>query len=287
MRLAVLAMIAAASPALAQTPPADLARYDKAPWWMDKPVIASTGFVESEIAPNRATFAGRFQSVARDAAGATKAAADKARILGRVLAAYGPETVRVETSFSMVPLYEQYRDKNGTMVDNERADKIDRYQVSANVSVEVRDVRLVEKVYATVLSAAPTDVSQVRFTLEPDNETKTQMFKLAVGDATRRARLAAEVAGARLGPVKLIDPTGRACQTDVLVAGAGRSYGGGFAERAPPPAPLAARPSVDDIIVTGPKRAAEAGLKPEDMQLPLQPPLQTLNASACVVFSLN
>ena len=265
----------------------DLARYDRAPWWMDKPIIASIGQVRLEILANRAAFSATYQVVDQDAAAATKAAADKVRALGSALAAYGADKVQVETTFEITPLYEQYRDKAGDLNDNQRADKIKAYQVSANVSVSIRDVRLAETVYATALAAKPSRTGAVSFGLEPENETKTQLFKSAVEDATRRARLAAEVSGAKLGAIKLIDPTGRACETDVLVAGAGR---GGFDdqtresrlyEAAPPPAPVAG------MMASAKRRAAEVGLRPEDLQLPLQPPLRSLDANACVVFALS
>lgn len=288
--LLAAALAAAAPQTLAQTSAvaaSEAARFDKAPWWMDKPIIASTGHVRTEILANRATFSATYHAVDRDAATATRIAADKVKTLGTALSAYGADKVRVETRFRITPLYEQYRDKEGNLIDNERADKIKTYQVAATVAVEVRDVRLIERVYATALAAKPTDTQQVNFRLEPENETKTQMFRLAVEDATRRARLAVEATSSRLGAVKLIDPTGRACETDVLVAGAGRSYGdGGYAQAVAAPAPPP-NASVEEMVVTAQKRAAEVGLRPEDLQLPLQPPLERMEAQACVVFAIS
>lgn len=277
------------APALAQTvvaTPTDVARYDRAPWWMDKPIIASSGYVRSETLANRAAFVATYQVVDRDPSAATKAAAAKVKALGGVLAAFGADKVRTETTFDINPLYDQYRDKDGELIDNQRADKIKSYQVSARVSVEVRDVRLVEQVYATALAARPSSAGDVSFRLEPDNEARSQMFKEAVQDAARRARMAAEATGARLGAVRLIDPTGRACETDVLVAGANRGSGDVYSNRVyaaapPPPGP------VEEMIVTAQRKAAEAGLNPEEMRLPLQPPLVTSEARACVVFALN
>ncbi|MDP3853109.1 SIMPL domain-containing protein [Phenylobacterium sp.] len=285
-----LSLAAVAAPVTAQTPPAPAAgRYDPAPWWMDKPIMASSGYVKTEVAANRAGFGATYQVVDKDAALATKKAADKVRALGEALSAYGVDKVRVETSFSITPLYDQYRDKSGELIDNERADKIQSYQVAVELRVEVRDVRLIERVYATALAAKPSTTQAVGFSLEPDNETRTQMSKLAVEDAARRARLATEAAGSRLAGVRLIDPTGRACETDVLVAGAPRRYGdsGMLAQPVPPPAAARYNDTIEEIVTTASRRAAEVGLRPEDMQLPLQPPLQALEARACVIFALG
>lgn len=268
-------------------------RFDRAPWWMDQPIIASTGYVKTDILANRASFSASFQVVGKTAPEATRAAADKVRALGQALSSYDPLKVRVQTTFNMRPIYDQYRDKDGNLIANQRADKIDSYEVNANVSVEIRDVSLVEQVYATVLAARPTSTQQVYFSLDPDNATKTELYGKAVADAARRARLSVEATGARLGPVKLIDPTGRACETDVLVAGAPRGADGILADdvgmfpdrnineavrrvagaAAPPPPPP-------------PPPPAPGQLNPEDMRLPLQAPLRPLTAKACVVYSL-
>ena len=225
---ALLLALALAAPAAAQTgaaapPPA----YGPAPWWMREPVIASLGEVRTELPANRASVSGSFETVERTAAEATAGSAAKVRALGQALAALGADKVRVEVGFSTRPLYAQYRDKEGNLLENQRADKVDRYAVTATVTLEVRDVRLVERAYALLVAARPTSTQRVFFRLQPDNALQTELFRLAVADAKRRATEGAAEAGARLGPVKLIDPTGRACQQDVLIAGAPRSYGGG------------------------------------------------------------
>ena len=287
---AVHAVAAAARPAGAQTTllSAQPALYGPAPWWMREPIIASAGEVKAEVRANRASFGAAFEAVDRQVADATRQAGDKVRALGQALAAEGADAVRVETTFATRPLYEQYRDKEGNLQTNDRADKIDRYAVSANVRIEVRDLARLERVYAAVVAARPTSVQPVYFRLEPSNALNDQMFAEAVKDAARRARGAAADAGARLGAVRLIDPTGRACQTDVLVAGAPRSYGTpGFAT------------DVSDVVVTGSRVNAPAPPPPPPppappapssggaVVLPLQPSMQTLTREACVVYALG
>src|SRR5215469_14611098 len=121
--LAALALLAVAAPAVAQTPPAVLGdRYVPAPWWMRDPVIASIGYVRVELPANRASFIASYEVVDRSAPEATSKAADKVRALGDALRAMGADKVRIVTTFATTPLYEQYRDKNGNMIDNQRAD---------------------------------------------------------------------------------------------------------------------------------------------------------------------
>ncbi len=287
--LAVAATLIAA-PALAQTPPATIGQqYIPAPWWMREPVIASVGHVRTEIPANRAGFSATFMNVERTAADASRVAAERVRALSQTLAAYGVDKVRVETTLSTQPLYDQYRDENGVLRDNVRSDRIERYQASATVSITIRDVAVLERVYATVLASSPTSVGQVWFNLQPDNETLSWLAQEAVKDSAGRARAAATNAGARLGDVKVIDPSGRACETDVLAGwpSYGASVGGAtdvaydrgamaFAPPPPPPAPPPPPP---------PGGPSEAQI--EAARLALQPPLRELTSQACVVYGLN
>lgn len=306
--IAATALPAAALPsaAAAQTPPATIGdRYVPAPWWMRDPVIASVGHVRTEIPANRAAFGATFQSIDRSAADASRKAADQIRALSQALGAYGVEAVRVETGITTRPIYDQYRDENGVLRDNVRADRVARYQADATISVTVRDIAVLERVYATVLAAEPTSTSRVSFSLQPENITNTLMQAEAVKDAARRAREAATNAGATLGAVRVIDPTGRACQTDVLAGWP--SYGSGTGQAT----------TVDEAVVTGSRIRREATVAPtpliqvdrEDLlsagqttttdnladtearieaaRLALQPPLRELVDRACVVFSLN
>lgn len=294
-RLTAALLIAAALPATAvpglvaaQTPPATIGeRYVPAPWWMRDPVIASVGHVRTEVAANRASFGATFLSIDRSAADASRKAADQVRALSQALAAYGVDKVRVETSLTTRPLYDQYRDENGVLRDNARADQIERYQANANVSVTIRDVSVLERVYATVIAAQPTSASAVSFNLEPDNATKTWLQGEAVKDAARRAREAASNAGASLGGVRVIDPTGRACETDVLAGWPSYSAGSGLAT------------NVDEVVATGSRVAGAMAPPPpppppapseaqiEAARLALQPPLRELRDRACVVYGLN
>jgi len=177
--------------------------------------------------------------------------------------------------------------------DNTRADRIARYQADASVNVTIRDVALVERVYATLVASRPSSISRVGFGLEPENSWKANLAAEAMKDARRRAQAAAENAGATLGRVRVIDPTGRVCQTDVLAGWPSYASGGGQ------------ETTVDEVVVTGSRvqRSAFAPPPPppppppgapapteaeiEAARLALQPPLQTLTDSACVIYGLE
>ena len=283
MRGVIGGVLLLASAGTAQTPPAEIGqRYIPAPWWMREPVIASLGSVRVELPANRARFGAQFSAVDRDAATATAAAARKVAELDAGLRAIGADRVRLTTTFVTRPLFDQYRDKDGNLVDNQRADKIDRYEVAASLDVEVRDIAALEPAYNAVVAARPSSVGAVSFTLEPDNKVKAALANEAVRDAARRARAAADASGARLGAVKIVDPTARVCRTDVLAGWP--SYAAGArptdveaeavgAPPPPPPAPVAPAPPAGRATTYAPR-------------VTLQPPAQALEDEACVVFAL-
>lgn len=292
VRAAMLGMVLTAPlvvPALAQVPPAEIGQRNvPAPWWMQQPVIASVGMVRTEVPANRASFDATFSALGKTAEAASATAAAKVAEIDRALRALGAERVRITTQFTTRPLYEQYRDKEGNFQTNERPDKIERYAVEARLALEVRDTAALESAYAAVLAARPDATGQVRFRLQPSNEIKTWLLAEAVKDAARRARDAAGNAGARLGAVKLIDPSGRACQTDVLAGWP--SYGsGGRATDVTAPAAMrvsGASMAMEERGLAMARAPAPPPPPPPGNQVSLQPPLLELTDDACVVYAL-
>ena len=281
--------------------------YETAPWWANQSVVTQTGYVFTEVAANRANFSATFVSMDKTVAGAQGQAIDKTRGLQQVLGKMGRDSVRVTTGFSMRALYQQYRDRNGNMIEDRRGDKINGYEVSLTVSVEVRDLSQLEQAYALVLAASPTRTDDISFSLQPDNAMTTWLYTQAIKDARERASDAAMAAGVSLGAPRVIDPTGRACSSDILAARHGRvadsivdsiqaedigSFpdksvaeslqrvggveGGYFANAAPPPPPPPPPGSAEYL-------QAQA-LKNPFIQTP---PLMRLESQACVVYELK
>ncbi|MFT4074128.1 MAG: SIMPL domain-containing protein [Asticcacaulis sp.] len=281
--------------ASAQTAAPQASPYDKAPWWMKESVITQTGYVFTEIPANRANFSATFLTVADTAEKAQALAIAQTKGLNQALDKLGKDKVRISTSFSMRALYEQYRDKNGNRIEDQRGDKIEKYQVSLNLSVEVRDTDLLERAYALVLAAAPTSSTPINFYLQPDNDTNTWLYTEATKDAHNRALQSATAAGGKLGGIKVIDPTGRACETDILARTPDGSYDNTQAQEVdykqgiqarmasppPPPAPMV----MGQDYAPGSAEDIEA----KALQNPFiqTPPLQRLEAKSCVVYGLS
>jgi len=298
--LALISDAAVARPVRAQAAaapiptPASSSPYDKAPWWMRESVITQTGHVYTEVPANRAAFTATFLAVDSTVDKAQAKVIAQTKTLQEALARLGKDSVRVTTDFSMRALYEQYRDKNGNRIEDERGDKITGYQVSLDISLEVRDMSVLEKAYALVLASSPTSTTEIRFRLQASNEALAWLYTEAVNDAHRRALAAASAAGGQLGPVKVIDPTGRACHTDILARGAPETViTADEIGVLPDMSVTESLQRVSGVTVSRfNKKEASAdvdALEARALANPFvqTPPLQRLEATACVVYGLN
>jgi uncharacterized protein len=283
------AMALMAGQAFAQTVPLNSPpKTEAAPWWINASVIPQLGYATRDATANRAEFSASFLSVAKTVEGAQQKA--KSQIEPLTLALRGldadADAVKVTTALTVRALYKQYRTKDGQKLEDQRGDRIESYQVISSLRVHVRDLSQLERAYALVMAANPTSSQPVYFSLKSENETKSALMVAAFTDARQRAEVAAIVLGRKLGPVKLIDATGRACSTDIL----GRTPEGDNNE------------AEGVVVVTGSKRSAYAReMSPPPPPPPLEmleakatdntfiqdPPIITKQAQACVVYGLN
>jgi hypothetical protein len=126
----------------------------------------------------------------------------------------------------------------------------------------------------------------------PDNETNTWLYTEATKDAHTRALQSVVAAGGKLGGIKVIDPTGRACETDILARAPDNAWNPTQAQevmvsgsRAYAPAPPPPAPAAMAKYDVGSAEYLEA----KALQNPFiqTPPLQRLEAKSCVVYGLN
>ncbi len=270
----------------AQTAPAP-SPYDKAPWWMRESVIAQTGYVYTEVRANRARFSATYLAVDSDLGRAQSAATERTRALQQALARLGEDKVAVSVDFSQRALFEQYKDKNGNRIEDQRGDKINGYEVSITVNVEVRDISRLEIAYALAMAASPTSIDEVRYELQVGDDDTAWLYAQAVKDASERVTAETAAAGAVLGKVQTVDPQGRACRGDVLARNPGSGggitaqpvawYKGDALSAATPPAP--ATPGTAEVVALE-ARARQASYVQT-------PPLRHIEARTCVVYGLN
>ncbi|MDC7682571.1 SIMPL domain-containing protein [Asticcacaulis sp. BYS171W] len=276
--------VAPAAPVVPELKAAPQPRTESAPWWVDRPIIPQTGVVQEEIEANRASFSGSFLGTAKTVEQAQALAMKPVAPLTEALRKLGADKVRVTTSFFMRARYQQYKNKDGTKVEDQRGDKIEAYDATITLTVDVTELSVLERAYALVLAAGPSGSTPVSFSLQTDNATKARLFSAAVADARARAEVAAQINGLGLGPVRLIDSTGRACTANILgratPVGAGRDDDDQVTQssmmmkkKAASPPPPGMGPSLEA------RAAANAFIQ--------SPPLIRVTTKACVIYDLK
>lgn len=103
-----------------------------------------------------------------------------------------PKDIQTQ-SFHVEPRYKHTKDG--------RSAQIDGYRVTNSLRVVVRDLKRLGETLDQVIALGANQTGGIAFTVSDAEARKDAARKLAVENATHRARLLATSAGARLGPV--------------------------------------------------------------------------------------
>ncbi len=113
------------------------------------------------------------------------------------LKAAGIDAKDIQTQqFQISPRYRTYKDRG--------SQEIDGYTVRNQVEVKVRDITRLGEILDQVVTLGANQASSITFLVSDAEKRKDEARKLAIENAMHRARLLAEAAGAKLGPVLTI-----------------------------------------------------------------------------------
>ena len=98
------------------------------PYWWDRPVVEGLGRAIIEVAPNRARFDLAFVETDAQSDEAMKKAVQRSKIAYDAIKKVAGDKARVTTSVNVNAYYEQYRDKEGRVQTNQRADQVEGYE---------------------------------------------------------------------------------------------------------------------------------------------------------------
>lgn len=200
-RILCLAVAAIAAPALAQqVDPDRMVR----PYWWDKPVVEALGRSEIEVLPNRAEFEVSFVETDGNSSKAMELVVAKARLAQEAIRKVAGDKVRMTTAVSITPYYEQYRDRDGDLIENDRADKVKGYEASANIEVTLLDIALGGRARAAALALGPQDSGEIGYRLDPTDEMMVKVYSAAVANAKAKAEASAKASGNALGRTLVI-----------------------------------------------------------------------------------
>lgn len=291
-RLSVLAALCLAAPAAAQqVDPDRMVR----PYWWDKPVVEALGRAQVETPPNRAYFSVTFVETNANSGKAMEVVVANAKLAAEAIKKIAGDKARVKTSVEVDPYYEQYRDRDGELVDNERADKVKGYVARASLSVTMTDLAIAGRARGAALALNPQESEDLSFSLVETVELQRDAMKVAAQDARARAEAVATAAGAKLGELLVLQEGQGPCLGSWSSRQVARQTGG-----VNPPAPATPRPAqgapdfsgrADQVVVTGTLRSSarpvvitEADI--ERLNLPSDNDPHFIQSAVCAVYAL-
>jgi uncharacterized protein len=275
-----LTSLVLSAPALAQE------KVFEAPYWTKSPVIEALGRAELEVAPNRAGFSVEFRQTGTKADIAMQAAVERARIAYDTIKKIAGDSARITSSVSVEPYYKQYRDRKGERIENDRADKVDGYAATASLKIVMLDVGKAGDARAAALTLGPEKSSALRVYLERTAAINRKAYEAAVEDGALRAKASAKAAGAKLGPLMVLQEGNGPClgQWSARAGRVRQNYPKMMRRMAAPPpnaevAVTAARlKNGKEIIIT------QADI--DALNIPSDPAPKTVSANVCMVYSV-
>ena len=282
-------LIAAAGSVALMAPAAgaqDAGQYVR-PYWWDKPVVEGLGRAVIEVAPNRARFDLAFVETDAKSDEAMKKAVQRSKIAYDAIKKVAGDKARVTTSVNVNAYYKQYRDKDGLVQTNQRADQVEGYEARVSMTVLLTDPSLAGRARAAALALGPQDMNPIYIYLEQTTDMQRRALDEAAKDARARAQLAATAAGARLGDLLVVQEGNDSCmggwssgQVARVLGGDNYSYSASAPYAPPPPPPPVASGQVGRQQITISERDL-AGL-----DLPSDASPQTMQASVCMIWTL-
>ena len=262
------------------------------PYWWDKPVVEGMGRAMLDVAPNRARFDLAFVETDDQSDASMKKAVARAKIAYDAIKKVAGDKARITTSVNVTAFYKQYKDKEGNVQTNARADQVEGYEARVSMSVVLLDTSLAGRARAAALALGPQDAGRVSIYLEQTAEMQRAVLDAAAKDARQRAQLAATAAGGRLGDILVVQEGNNSCMGNwsssqvarVLGDGGDYRYAPSPAYAPPPPPPAMAPPVASGQVGSRTITVTEKDLAALD--LPSDPNPQQIQADVCVIYTL-
>ncbi|MFN4225637.1 MAG: SIMPL domain-containing protein [Hyphomonas sp.] len=285
----VLALTTAASllPAFAQGVPDFQTEAFVTPYWTRMPVIEVLGRADMQVAPNRASFSVTYLETDKDSKKAMQLAVERGRLAyDTIKKAAGKDSI-VQSSVNVTALYEQYRDKDGNRIDNERSDKIRAYEARVTLTVTVEDVTKAGMARAGALALGPENSSALSTYLERTTELNLAAYEAAVKDGAARAKATAAASGGKLGKLMVVQEGNGPCLGSwSSMAGSDYDYyraAPAYAQPVPPPPPP---PPVASGMVGG-KMVTITQADIDSLNLPSDEKKQSISSSVCMIYQIE
>lgn len=258
------------------------------PYWTRSPVIEVLGRANMEVAPNRASFSVTYLEADKDSKKAMQLAVERGRLAYDTIKKTAGESAVIQSSVNVTALYEQYKDKDGNRIDNQRSDKIRAYEARVTLSVVVDQVSKAGAARAGALALGPENSTGLSTYLERTNEMNLAAYEAAVKDGAARAKATATASGAALGKLMVVQEGGGPClgQWSSMAGSDYDYYRSAPAAMAPPPPPPPPPAPVAAGMIDG-RQVTITQADIDALNLPSDDKKQQISSSVCMIYALN
>ncbi len=257
------------------------------PYWTRNPVVEVLGRANMEVAPNRASFSVTYLETDKESKKAMQLAVERGRLAYETIKKTAGDTAVIQSSVNVTALYEQYKDKDGNRIDNQRSDKIRAYEARVTLSVVVDQVAKAGAARAGALALGPENSSGLSTYLERTTEMNLASYEAAVKDGAARAKATAAASGATLGKLMVVQEGGGPClgQWSSMAGSDYDYYRSAPAAMAPPPPPPPPAPVASGMIDGRQVTITQAEI--DSLNLPSDDKKQQISSSVCMIYALN
>jgi uncharacterized protein YggE len=260
------------------------------PYWWDRPVVEGLGRAMMDVSPNRARFDLAFVETDGQSDTAMKKAVARAKIAYDAIKKVAGDKSRITTGVNVTAYYKQYKDKEGNVQTNYRADQVEGYEARVSIYVTLTDTALAGRARAAALALAPQSINPVSIYLEQTAEMQRDIMAEATKDARARAQGAAVAAGGRLGDILVVQEGNDSCMGSWSSGQAARVMGDGnyrySPAMAPPPPPPPPPPAPVASGQVGSRTITVTEKDLAALDLPCDANPQQIQASVCVIYTL-
>lgn len=258
------------------------------PYWTRSPVIEVLGRANMEVAPNRASFSVTYLETDKESKKAMQLAVERGRLAYETIKKTAGDTAVIQSSVNVTALYEQYKDKDGNRIENQRSDKIRAYEARVTLSVVVDQVSKAGAARAGALALGPENSSGLSTYLERTTEMNLASYEAAVKDGAARAKATAAASGATLGKLMVVQEGGGPClgQWSSMAGSDYDYYRSAPAAMAPPPPPPPPPAPVASGMIDG-RQVTITQAEIDSLNLPSDDKKQQISSSVCMIYALN
>lgn len=251
--------------------PSDTPNYSAlAPYWLKSPTIEVIGRSEMEFEANTAVAVFRVTEIDRDSDSALLKVSNRTKPIIDKLVQEFKSKIKINATYYREVIYQQYRDKEGNLINYDREDKVDNYVVGWTIRIETSEPIIMAKIRSEILAIEKSrQIGETDYKLNATPDQHRQVFAAAIEDGKARAKLVADAHGTKL---KLL--TIQESRNECLSSPSGFGKTGSNSD---------SKAYAENIIITGSRIKA----RPVDLMLPETPRPEKLQAIVCMIYGLE